>query len=458
MGLLQAAQYALGGQAGAEGLPIEGVDAEGWVAEWLNGLEDHEKMILLPQPQLLKGQLRPYQKYGFSWLTFFRRWGLGAILADDMGLGKTIQALALLLQEKENNGGALAGPVLLVCPTSVVTNWQREARRFAPGLTLHKHQGPERLRDKAFIQKAKSVDLVITSYPLLRQDADFLHAIRWHGVILDEAQNINNPAAKQTQAARGLSADFRFALTGTPVENRLMELWSIMQFLNPGYLGVRDHFRREFAVPIERFRDPDATGQLKDLVSPFILRRMKTDPSVITDLPEKIELKAYCNLTEEQASLYQAVVNDVMEKIAASEGIERHGQILAMLTKLKQICNHPIQFLQKINGKMPTVREMQDRSGKLKRLVEMLEEILAVGDRVLIFTQYAEMGKLLNAYLPAKLNYADPLFIWRYARQDARSDDHPFYGRRTRTANLHPFAQSGRHWLKPDARQPCNPF
>jgi len=411
MGLLQAAQYVLGGQAGAEGLPIDGVNADGWVAEWLNGLEDHEKMILLPQPITLNGQLRPYQKYGFSWLTFFRRWGLGAVLADDMGLGKTIQALALILNEKENYGEKLPGPILLVCPTSVVTNWQRETQRFAPSIKLLKHQGPERLKDKLFTQAAKNTDLVITSYPLLRQDVDTFQSIHWHGIILDEAQNIKNPAAKQTQAARVLKSDFRFALTGTPVENRLMELWSIMQFLNPGYLGAKDHFRREFAVPVERFRDPDATSQLRGLVTPFILRRVKTDPSVITDLPEKIETKAYCNLTEEQASLYQSVVNDVMEKIAGSEGIERQGQVLALLTKLKQICNHPVHYLQKINGKVPANKEIHDRSGKLKRLVEMLEEIVLVGDRVLIFTQFAEMGKILNAYLPTKIN-GQVLFLY----------------------------------------------
>ena len=404
MGLTQAAQYILGGQAGAQGLPIDGVDADGWVAEWIAGIDDHEKMIVLPQPQNLDGTLRPYQKYGFSWMNFFRRWGLGAILADDMGLGKTIQALALLLHEKENLTGNLPGPVLLICPTSVVTNWQREARRFAPTLKILKHQGPDRRRGKEFLEAINSQELVITSYPLLRQDFEILQSVNWHGIILDEAQNIKNPAAKQTQAARGLKAGYRFALTGTPVENRLMELWSIMQFLNPGFLGAKDRFKREYAIPIERFRDPDATSQLKSLVTPFILRRVKTDPTVITDLPEKIESKAYCNLTEEQAGLYQAVVNDVMKKIAESEGIERHGNILAMLTKLKQICNHPVQYLQKINGHLPSKKELAGRSGKLKRLEEMLEEIIAVDDRVLIFTQFAEMGKLLNAYLPSRLN------------------------------------------------------
>ncbi|HSM25093.1 MAG TPA: DEAD/DEAH box helicase, partial [Anaerolineaceae bacterium] len=187
-------------------------------------------------------------------------------------------------------------------------------------------------------------------------------------------------------------------------ENRLMELRSIMQFLNPGYLGTRESFRREFAIPVERVHDPEITNQLKELVAPFILRRVKTDPNVINDLPEKIEVKAYCNLTEEQASLYQKHINDVMDKIANSEGIERHGLVLSMLTKLKQICNHPLQYLEKINGYVPQPKEMHGRSGKLKRLVEMLEEIVAVGDRVLIFTQFAEMGKMLNTYLASTLN------------------------------------------------------
>jgi len=411
MGLMQAAQYILGGQAGAEGLPIDGVDAEGWVQEWLDGLEGHEKMIILPQPQTLKGKLRPYQTYGFSWLSFFQRWGLGAILADDMGLGKTIQALALLAHEKENNNGKLPGPVLLVCPTSVVTNWQRETQRFAPSLNIYKHQGPSRFRNHELIKKAGETDLFITSYPLVRQDLEELQSIKWHGIILDEAQNIKNPAAKQTQAARALKANFRFALTGTPVENRLMELWSIMQFLNPGYLGTRESFRREFAIPVERFHDPEITNQLKELVSPFILRRVKTDPNVIDDLPEKIEVKAYCNLTEEQASLYQNHINEVMDRIQNSDGIERHGLVLSMLTKLKQICNHPIQYLEKINGHVPLAKDMHNRSGKLKRLVEMLEEIVAVGDRVLIFTQFAEMGKMLNSYLAATLN-TQTLFLY----------------------------------------------
>jgi len=403
MGLVQAAQYALGGQTSAQGLPVDGVDAEGWVAEWLDSLSGHEKMSILPQPKGLTGKLRPYQTYGYSWMTFFRRWGLGACLADDMGLGKTIQALAMLLREKEINGED-SGPVLLVCPTSVVTNWEREVRRFAPSLKTYIHQGPARLHDELLFETVKKVDLIFTSYPLLRLDQENLLKINWYGVILDEAQNIKNPAAKQSQIAHKLKANFRFALTGTPVENRLMELWSIMQFLNPGYLGNRESFQREFAIPIERFRDPDATSRLKSLVSPFILRRVKSDPTVIQDLPDKIEMKAYCNLTEEQASLYEAAVKNAMDDIATSEGIQRHGMVLAMLVQLKQICNHPLQYLHQINGHPHDPVELTKRSGKLIRLTEMLEEIVSAGDRVLIFTQFAEMGKLLFNDLPAALN------------------------------------------------------
>ncbi len=357
-------------------------------------------------------------------LAFFRRFGLGAVLADDMGLGKTIQALSLLTYEKDSLG-KLPGPVLLVCPTSVVTNWEREATRFTPGLKVLVHQGPERLRNSEFQHAARESDLVVTSYALLRMDAELMQSLHWYGVILDEAQNIKNPAAKQTQAARKLEANFRFALTGTPVENRLSELWSIMQFLNPGFLGGQEAFRREFAVPIERFGDPDATERLRRLVSPFILRRVKSDPRVIQDLPDKIEMKDYCSLTEEQATLYEAVVKDTLKKVAESDGIERRGQVLTMLMQLKQVCNHPAQYLHQISppksvaaemglspeesfmleiNAAPTRggdgREMMRRSGKLTRLGEMLEEIIAAGDHALIFTQFAEMGKLLAEVLP----------------------------------------------------------
>jgi SNF2 family DNA or RNA helicase len=396
-----------GVDAAFAGLPVEDVQADGWLSEWMvqfnQATQDDptHTMTELPQPGGLNGELRPYQRFGFSWLDFFQHWRLGAVLADDMGLGKTIQTLAMLLYQKETNG-RLPGPSLLVAPTSVVTNWEREVRRFTPGLTTLVHQGPGRLRNHELVEAIHGADLVMTSYALLRQDIETLDAVRWYGVILDEAQNIKNPTARQTQAARKLRGDFRLALTGTPVENRLSELWSIMNFLNPGYLGNRQAFRSEFGVPIERYHDVEATTRLKSLVGPFVLRRVKSDPRVIQDLPEKVETRVYNQLTEEQATLYEAVVQTTMSAVEASEGIQRRGLVLSMLTKLKQICNHPAQFL-KESG-LEAAAEMAGRSGKLERLMEMLEEILQVGDRALVFTQFAEMGKLLAGYLPQALN------------------------------------------------------
>jgi SNF2 family DNA or RNA helicase len=401
MGLLEALQFGMGGQTEQSGLPVDEVTAEGWFAGFLERVQEGGRLEELSQPQGLRGQLRPYQRYGFSWLEFHRRWGLGVCLADDMGLGKTIQTIALLLHEKETRG-ELPAPTLLICPTSVVTNWEREIARFAPSLTTHIHQGANRLRGEEFLSAARGVDMVLTSYALARMDAELLQPVDWLGVVLDEAQNIKNPGAKQTQAIRQLKAGFRFALTGTPVENRLSELWSIMHFLNPGYLGARQRFRTEFALPIERYQDEDALRRLKQLTAPFILRRVKTDPTVIQDLPDKVETKVYCQLTEEQATLYEAVVQDAMRKIEAQdEGIERRGLVLSMLMQLKQICNHPVQYLHQ--GETDGGGEMgklAGRSGKLERLNELLEEILAAGDRALIFTQFAEMGSLLAGYLP----------------------------------------------------------
>jgi SNF2 family DNA or RNA helicase len=428
--LLQAAQYGLGAQTGNSALPVTEVVAEGWVEDWLSRLSNPEQLSEQEQPQGLVGLLRPYQRYGFSWLLFFRRWGLGAILADDMGLGKTIQALAMLQFEKETQG-KLSGPVLLLCPSSVVYNWQREACRFTPALKTMVHQGTNRLRNSDFIETVNNVDLVLTSYAVLRMDAEIMHKVNWYGVIADEAQNIKNPSTKQSQAARKLNSSFRFALTGTPVENRLTELWSIMNFLNPGYLGSLEKFRSEYAMPIERFGDMDTTHRLRQLVGPFILRRVKTDPTVIQDLPEKIEMKEFCNLTEEQATLYEAIVKQTMDKIANSDGIERKGMVLTLLMQLKQVCNHPLQYLHQIQGVGDDISQVAGRSGKLVRLIEMLEEILAEGDRALIFTQFAEMGHLLNGYLPQALERnvqylygGTPLKVRDQMVQRFQEDDH----------------------------------
>lgn len=404
IGLLEAMLFGTGVESSENGLPIDEVIPEGWVSEWLERLSKSEKLTHLPQPDELRGELRPYQRYGYSWLYFLRRWGLGACLADDMGLGKTIQTIALLLKEKEIQG-SLPAPTLLVCPTSVVTNWERELERFAPTLTTLLHQGPNRLRGEEFIRATGEVDMVLSSYALVRQDAETIGSISWLGVILDEAQNIKNPSAKQTQSVRKLKSDFRLALTGTPVENRLSELWSIMHFLNPGYLGSRKSFRSDFALPIERYGDREATQRLKKMVDPFILRRVKTDPRVIEDLPEKIETKVYCHLTEEQATLYQAVVEDAMQQVETSEGMQRRGHVLSMMMQLKQICNHPVQYLHQVEKETQSQEDLARRSGKLERLAEMLDEIMAQGERALIFTQFAEMGQLLSGYLPSALGY-----------------------------------------------------
>ncbi len=293
-------------------------------------------------------------------------------------------------------------PYLLICPTSVVSNWRKEAERFAPSLRVLIHHGLGR-HGTSFAGEAVRHDLVVSSYSLLHRDSDRLRAVEWGGLVLDEAQNIKNPSAKQTQALRRLSAPARIALTGTPVENRLSELWSIMEFLNTGYLGSRLAFKRNFSVPIERYRDSAATEELHRLVRPFVLRRLKTDPRVIKDLPEKNEMKVYCSLTSEQATLYEAVVRESLKQIDHSAGMQRRGEVLAALTRLKQICNHPAHYLG--DGS-----RLDERSGKLARLREMLEEVLAEGDRALVFTQFAKMGGLLQGHLRESLS-TEVLFL-----------------------------------------------
>ena len=397
LALRDALGMALGATGQVDGLPVRSVQVSGWMEELLQQLQAGEQMDELPPPEGFVGELRPYQVRGTSWLAFMRQWGLGACLADDMGLGKTIQALAMLLHTREQSGAEVP-PALLVCPTSVVSNWKREAARFAPELRVLVHHGAEREHGEAFIETARQHDMVITTYGLVRRDVETLAEVTWSDVILDEAQNIKNPHAKQTQAIRELRAANRIALTGTPVENRLSELWSLMQFLNPGFLGSQKRFRETFALPIERYQEAEATERLRGLVGPFVLRRLKTDPAIIQDLPEKLEMKVYCSLTPEQVTLYQAVVEASLLKIEESEADEkasdfsRRGAILGALLRLKQVCNHPAQYLGDSSA-------LPGRSGKLERLTEMLEEVLDVGDRALIFTQFAEMGKLLQGYL-----------------------------------------------------------
>ena len=340
----------------------------------------------LPAPEGFSGQLRPYQERGLGWLSFLHRFDQGACLADDMGLGKTIQLLAFLQHLKAEQ--ELKRPVLLVAPTSVLTNWKREAEAFTPELSVKEHYGPRRPSTPAALKKAlKDVDLVLTSYGLLHRDSELLESLDWQGVVIDEAQAIKNPSAKQSMAARdlarpGRNSRFRIALTGTPVENRVSELWALMDFLNPRVLGEEDFFRQRYRMPIERYGDMSSLRDLKGRVGPFILRRLKTDKTIISDLPEKVELSEWVGLSKEQKSLYSKTVEDTLDAIARAPRGQRHGQVLALLTRLKQICNHPALALSE--GAVDD--GFLGRSAKLQRLEEILDEVIEAGDRALLFT------------------------------------------------------------------------
>ena len=367
------------------------------LATMLSQLHDKTRLELTPDPGQLQGNLRDYQKRGLSWLNYLEQLGLNGCLADDMGLGKTVQVIARLVQEREmatEIGLPQIPPTLLIAPTSVVGNWHHELNKFAPHLTVAVHHGGDRAKDaKAFKALCRTHNVVITSFNLARKDAKLLQGVTWQRLVLDEAQNIKNPKTAQTKAILKLSANHRLALTGTPVENRLLDLWSIFNFLNPGYLGTQAQFRKQFELPIQKDNDPTRSTTLKKLVEPFILRRLKTDQSIIKDLPDKVEQKLFCNLTREQASLYEAVLKDVTEQLQEAEGIQRKGLILATLTKLKQICNHPRQFLQDESEFTP------ERSHKLNRLLEMLDEVIQAGESALVFSQFREIGDALESHL-----------------------------------------------------------
>ncbi|WP_345511497.1 SNF2-related protein [Phytohabitans houttuyneae] len=311
-------------------------------------------------------------------------------VAGGMLCHNTVQLLALI-----SGDGPEVGPTLLVCPMSLVGNWEREAAKFAPGLRVHVHHGAERARGADFAAAVRESDVVVTTYSIAARDAEALGEIPWHRVVVDEAQAIKNAATRQAAAVRALPARHRVAVTGTPVENRLADLWSIMDFANPGLLGAAAAFKKKYAEPVERHGDEEAAARLRRITGPFVLRRLKTDKTIISDLPEKLEMEVLCNLTGEQASLYQAVVDDMLEKIERSDGIERRGLVLATMSKLKQVCNHPAQFLHDDT-------RLAGRSGKLARLEEILEEVLAAGEKALLFTQYAEFGGMLRAHLSAR--------------------------------------------------------
>lgn len=348
-------------------------------------------------PETFQGKLRNYQVEGASWLLFLRRFGLGACLADDMGLGKTIQMISYLLHIQEQERPS--APSLLICPTSVLGNWQKELERFAPSLRVKLHYGPNRGKGAAFRESVEDCDLMLTSYALAYLDEEELTSMRWSSVCLDEAQNIKNAYTKQATSIRKLEANHRIAMTGTPIENRVTELWSIFDFINPGYLGALREFNQRFVASVERERDADQIGLLQRLVKPFLLRRVKKDPAIELDLPDKLEAKVYVSLTAEQAALYETCIQDMFDKLDRLSPMERRGLILGTLTRLKQLCNHPASFLKEPERIVRAGRSAASRSHKLERLLEMVRELRQEGDSCLVFTQFVEMGKLLQATL-----------------------------------------------------------
>jgi hypothetical protein len=383
----------LAGSAELRGFEVEiDPDQAGGLEELAARLRDPALRAAVDPEDGFHGVLRPYQESGLGWLLEMRRLGMGALLADDMGLGKTVQLIAYLLDRTDQS----TAPALIVCPASVLGNWQRELHRFAPDLATHIHHGPDRTRD---IADLAGHDVVLTSYSLLPRDKRLLGEAEWRVVVLDEAQQVKNPLTRGAQAARALPARHRIALTGTPIENRLDELWSILHFLNPGLLDSRSAYRRRYSTPIEKHGDPAATERLRRITAPFILRRHKSDPLVLPDLPPRQESNEYCTLTVEQAALYQATIDAMLGYVRGAAGIERRGHVLALLTRLKQVCNHPVQALSRPGT-------MVGRSGKLDRLTEMLAEAIDEGDSALVFTQYAVMGRLLSEHLTRSLEVA----------------------------------------------------
>jgi superfamily II DNA or RNA helicase len=378
-------------------LPVRSEGGTGWLADLMSG-DVENRLPEVDVPADLHATLRPYQRRGLSWLAFLDRLGLGACLADDMGLGKTVQVLAL---EVLRRGERYRQPTLVICPMSVVGNWQREAARFAPTLSLHVHHGPDRESGDAFVKTARAHDIVVTTFSVAAKDTAELTALEWDRVVVDEAQNIKNSGTRQARAIRAIPARHRVALTGTPVENRMSELWSIMDFTNPGMFGSASSFHARYAVPIERYRNQDAATRLRGAVRPFLLRRVKADPTIELDLPAKIETTQLCNLTVEQATLYRAVVDDMLERIEESDNIQRKGLVLATMTKLKQVCNHPAHLL---GDGSP----LAGRSGKLARVEQLLDQVLAEGEKALCFTQFAAFGRMLQRHLAERFGTEVP--------------------------------------------------
>jgi superfamily II DNA or RNA helicase len=385
---IDALSAALTGSTEVDGRRVD-VRPTGWLATLRERLADPEGQEPVGQPAALRATLRDYQARGLNWLARMTSLGLGGCLADDMGLGKTITLIALHLHRQTDESAA--GPTLVVCPASLMGNWQREIEKFAPGTPVRRFHGSRR-----GLEGLADGEFVLTTYGTMRLDASRLDEVAWGMVVADEAQHVKNPYSATARALRTIGARARVALTGTPVENNLSELWAILDWTTPGLLGSLGTFRSRYAQAVEVGQDPAAADRLAQLVRPFLLRRRKSDPGIAPELPPKTETDRAVALTKEQAGLYEAMVRETLAEISGADSMARRGLIVKLLTGLKQICNHPAQFLKEDRPKIP------DRSGKLELLDELLDTILSEGASVLVFTQYVRMARLIERHLTAR--------------------------------------------------------
>jgi len=399
---------------------------EGEFNDIINKLRSVDSFKAIPCPSSFNGKLRNYQQEGLNWMGNMTKFNFGLCLADDMGLGKTIQVIAFLCYLEKNYPNK-PGNVIIICPTSILFNWHRELRKFAPSLEIMLHYGPSRINDASGIHEfLKPHKIILTSYGTLRNDINLLESIDFSGIIVDESQNIKNYTSQQTRAINKLKGQFRICLSGTPIENRLLELWSLFNFLNPGLLGKRREFHNNHVIPIERFQNQDNIEKLKSIIAPFILRRVKSDKNVIKDLPDKNEMKVIVDLTETQVKLYRELVENTLKEIddIASDKRKKRGLILSLLVKLKQICNHPSQYLKENIGSIDIENNLQEfisQSQKLERLIEMSDEVLSNGEKILIFTQFTQMGDILQKVLEKYYNF-DILYFHGGVRESKRRE------------------------------------
>lgn len=366
-----------------------------------------EENKIYDAPNSLTGELRPYQKIGYSWLVQNIKYNFGCILADDMGLGKTVQVLSAILHFKEINSFETE-PSLIIVPPTLISNWENEIKKFTPELTYYIYHGSNRTFP------FEDYDIILTSYGIIRSDLDMFLDKEWFICVIDEAQNIKNPSTQQTKAIKSVPALNKIALTGTPIENKLTDYWSIFDFVNKGYLSSLDNFKANYVMRIERLEETKTLEKFKTITKPFVLRRLKTDDNIKDELPDKIINDIYCTLTNKQIKLYNAIMDGIFEDLEGKTGIERRGIILNIITGLKQACNHPAQFLRSDN---PKIKE----SGKMELLITILENILDMDEKVIIFTQYAQMGGIIQKLVSKKLK-TDVLFLHGSLTQTKRTE------------------------------------